>query len=162
MLASLSRLKQPERNSQTTQEDPVYLIDYLCARILPHLLIVPPWSSSFHFLVLLLNSITMLMVFPSVWIVFLKQLHSCYPFPKVNLGKFPSRKSKSGIQDKTVSSSVLDGSSRSQVKVVKVKLELNILWKNVGMKENMERSLIGRKTIGISCFIALCFTALLR
>ena len=80
----------------------------------------------------------------------------------MNLGKFPSRKSKSGIQDKTVSSSVLDGSSRSQVKVVKVKLELNILWKNVGMKENMERSLIGRKTIGISCFIALCFTALLR
>lgn len=66
------------------------------------------------------------------------------------------------MQDKTVSSSVLDGSSRSQIEVVKGKLELNILWKNVGMKENMERSLIGRKTIGISCFIALRFTALLR
>lgn len=66
------------------------------------------------------------------------------------------------MQDKTVSSSVLDGSSRSQIEVVKGKLELNILWKNVGMKENMERSLIGRKTIVISCVIALCFTALLR
>ena len=66
------------------------------------------------------------------------------------------------MQDKTVSSSVLDGSSRSQIEVVKGKLELNILWKNVGMKENMERSLIGRKTIVISCVIELCFTALLR
>lgn len=104
----------------------------------------------------------MLMVYPYVWIVFLKQLHSCYPFPKVNLGKFPFRKLKSGMQDKTVSSSVLDGSSRSQIEMVKGKLELNILWKNAGMKENMETSLIGRKTIGISCFIALCFSALLR
>lgn len=30
--------------------------------------------------------------------------------------------------------------------MVKVNLELQMLWKNVAMKENMERSLIRRKT----------------
>lgn len=41
--------------------------------------------------------------------------------------------------------------------MVKGKFELYILWKSVGMKENMEMSLIGRKTIDIPLFIALCF-----
>ena len=46
--------------------------------------------------------------------------------------------------------------------MVKGQLELHILWKSVGMKENMERLLIGRKAIGIPRFIALRFIALLR
>lgn len=46
--------------------------------------------------------------------------------------------------------------------MVKGKLELHILWKSVGMKENMERLLIGRKAMGIPRFIAPRFIALLR